>query len=164
MENKEYNWWADPKNKHIIDYISWWKDPKNKITFPLPISIVYDDNGVWIAATNDETEALLGDKVGSVAQGETQEEAIKDLITHIKIQIEYYYDMSLSYERWVPLRIGPWSSIGGSWFTVFGFNFYFRYGKNMKHGWYIPFTKLNISIRNQWKIYREYRKSKKLGK
>ena len=55
------------------------------------------------------------------------------------------------YECMVPFIKGQWKHPGGRWIIIFGLQFYFRYGKNMRHGWYIPGTKLNIIFHNLWK-------------
>jgi hypothetical protein len=150
---KKYNWWTDPKNKEEIDKISWWNHPENKDFFNLPISVIQSDN-VWVASFNEDTEAMFGDTFSGCAQGDSREDAIKQLMQIVQMSWEYSDDCRRSYERFVPFRKGDWKHIGGKWFSVFGFHVSFRYGKGMKYGAYIPFTKLNISISNHWRNYK----------
>ena len=161
MKNKEYNWWTDPKNKEEIEKRSWWNWPENKETFPLPISVNNHD-GIWVATFNNETEKILGEEIHGVAQGETKEEAIERMFQLVRIAVHYTNDRMRSYQRWVPLRVGPWKSFGGRWISVFGIHIMFRYSKNAKGGWFIPLKKLNISIHNEWKSYRRYKKNHEL--
>ena len=56
--------------------------------------------------------------------------------------------------------LGNWKHTGGGWFVIFGLHFYFRYGKGMKGGKYIPFTKLNISFHSEWAMYKKWKLSK----
>jgi hypothetical protein len=94
---------------------------------------------------------------GFIAEGNTLEEAE----THFWNWFEYCSDFDkldlIKYNRFA-FEKGDWSRIGGSWITIFGLNFYFRYGEGMKGGKYIPFTKLNVSFINLWD---EYKKKKK---
>lgn len=151
MEKKKYNWWADPANKETVDKMSWWEHPENKTTIPFPVSIVEDD-GYWVIGCNSDTENLVGERLASITcQGGSKEEVVRRFFLMLRLAHEYEDNCRRKYQVWVPFRKGPWKSIGGNWFTVFGINFNFRYGKSMKGGWYIPFTKLNISIHNEWK-------------
>lgn len=159
MKTDNDNWWTDPKNKEEVERISWWDHPENQHEAKLPISLVETDRGAWIASTNSKTEALLGKLLTGVAQGNTKEEAINHLLRNLKFISEFDRDRSLRYARWVPFRRGPWWSIGGTWFVIFGIHVYFRYGKKMKYGWYVPMTKLNISIHSEWATYRNYKRS-----
>jgi len=160
---EEYNWWTDPKNAEEVKRISWWDWPESKYSFPFPLAVISEDTSdgkVWVVTGTSETEKLIG-KISGSAQGDTREEAIEKYFKLIKWQYEYLIEKRLDYERWVPLIIGPWKHTGGKWLSIFGIDIYFRYGKNMKYGWYIPFTKLNISIHSQWKTYRNWIKNKK---
>lgn len=157
---KQINWWDDPKNKEEVERISWWNHVENKETFPLPISVICSDNH-WTVTCNSDTEKLLGDKLHVVASGDTKEKAIRAMFQILKWTHEYSEECRLNYQRFVPLRIGDWKHTGGKWFTIFGINFYFRYGKGMKGGYYIPFTKQNISIRSDWTIYKNWKKMTK---
>lgn len=154
----DYNWWEDPKNKEEVERLSWWDYEKNKETFNFPISVIKSGNW-WVATCNNETKELLGDRLHVCAQGKTKEEAIKKMFMLIKISHDYSEECRLSYQRFVPFRKGNWKHIGGKWLTIFGIQIYFRCGKGMKGGWYLPFTKLNISISNEWVIYKKYLKS-----
>lgn len=155
----KYNWWDDPKNKEEVERISWWNHPENKEVFNLPIAVVKSEGG-WVATCNSETEKYLGKKLHGCAQGKTKEEAISQMFLTIRITHEFSEQCRLSYQRFVPFRKGNWQRVGGMWFVVFGIHVYFRYGKGMKGGKYIPFTKLNISISNDWTLYRDSKKKK----
>lgn len=145
----------------------WWQQFENMEHFALPISLNNtsrdkDEEGMWVAATNDETEKILGDFLHGVSQGNTKEEAIANLFETIRIASYFAEDRYRSYQRFVPFRKGNWSHIGGRWFVVFGIHFYFRYGKGMRGGRYIPFTKLNISVSNEWAQYKEFKKKHRI--
>lgn len=86
---------------------------------------------------------------GAIASGKNKEEAENEFWNHVNILHLYYKKRADELDKWKPLQIGPWG-IGGKWFTIYGIQVYFRYGKNMKYGWYIPFTKLNVMITNHW--------------
>jgi hypothetical protein len=137
----------------------WWEDEKNKHDFEFPVSVV-NESGVWVATCNENTKVLLGDKVHACAQGNTKDEAIRKMFSMIRFMHEYSDECRMNYQRFVPFRKGDWSQTGGKWFVIFGINFYFRYGSKMKHGWYFPFTKLNISINNEWVEYSRLKKNK----
>lgn len=139
--------------------IQWWNDSKNKEFFNLPISIIKNDEW-YIAAINDDTKSILGDNINACAQGKTKEEAVQKMFQIIRLSLNYNVECKLNYQRFVPFRKGNWKYNGGKWFIIFGINFYFRYGNNMKGGKYIPFTKLNISISNLWKTYKNYKINK----
>lgn len=156
----EDNWWEDPKNKDEVDRLSWWEHPENKGSISLPVSIIETDDGGYVIGSNKETEATIG-KVGGTASGKTRKEAIDEYWKLLKFHYKFLNEERLNYQRWVPFKKGPWGKTGGNWFAVFGIQVYFRYGKKMKGGWYIPFTNLNISFSSYWKLYRKL-KSKKL--
>ena len=158
--NKDYNWWTDPKNEEEVKRLSWWDDPKNKETFNLPISVVNSD-GHWVATCNDETKKILGEGFNQCAQGKTKEEAINKMFMFIRMGDDYLEECRLNYQRWVPFRKGEWKQIGGKWIIIFGIHIYFRYGKGMKGGTYLPFTKLNICFSNEWTTYRKFKNEKK---
>ena len=156
MAKNKYSWWDDPANKEEIDRISWWKKPENVIDINIPIALTGEDSNCWVAATTEETEKILG-RLGCTAQGDTRAEAIDSLMEMIKSINDYNHELTLRYQRWVPFRKGDWGHIGGTWFVIFGIHVYFRCGKGMKGGHYIPFTKLNISIHSEWSIYKKYK-------
>lgn len=155
---ENYNWWTDPKNAEEVKRISWWQHPENKTTIELPVSIV-EDNGHWIITGNEETEKLIGKSLCQVASGDSKEEAIKMFFLLLRMAHNYEEDCSRKYQRWVPFRKGDWKHKGGRWFVVFGIHVYFRYGRNMKGGWYFPFTKLNVSVHNEWNTYKRWKLS-----
>lgn len=160
MTKEPYNWWKDPKNAEEIKKLSWWDHPENQSEIKLPIGIVGDSNNQFTASTNDRTLEILGEHSHGVASGETKEQAIEALFSLIRWTHEFTHDKMLSYERWVPFRKGVWGKIGGTWFVVFGLHVYFRYGKSMKGGWYVPFTKLNVSVYSLWTTYKNYKAEK----
>lgn len=151
MKKEKYNWWTDPKNKEEVEKLSWWDHEENQITLEIPVAITNSEN-YWTISTNDKTKELIGD-IPIVAQGDSKEEVIKNFFETMKFHYYFNEERVLKYSRWVPLKIGP-GGIAGNWFSIFGFHIYFRYGKNMKGGFYIPFTKLNISGYNEWKQYK----------
>jgi hypothetical protein len=158
MENNE-SWWDDPKNKEEVNKLSWWNHADNIESFNLPISII-GGNKSWTATFNSETEKLLGNKLSCCASGESKEEAINNMFMLIRSLHEYSEDCRLNYQRFVPFRKGNWKHAGGKWIVIFGINIYFRHGKGMKKGFYIPFTRLNVLINNEWKVYKNYLKSR----
>src|SRR5688572_21733323 len=137
--NKEYNWWTDPQNADQVKKASWWNHEENKTFIEFPIALVQDGKH-WVASTRrDERHDFLG-KQTAVSQGETKEEAIKQLFFILRLRYDYCDEARLNYQRWVPFRKGPWGKTGGNWFSIFGFHVYFRYGKQNKGGYFIPFT------------------------
>lgn len=160
MAKENYNWWDDPKNKEEVERISWWNHEKNKETFSLPISVV-NDGEWWVAACNDETKKLLGDRLHGCAQGKTKEEAIDEMFMLIRMAHDYSEECRLNYQRFVPFRKGDWKHTGGKWLIIFGIHIYFRYGKGMKGGAYLPFTKLNVSLSNEWTTYRKFKNERR---
>lgn len=156
---EQCNWWDDPKNKEEVERISWWDHPENQITIELPVAVIQDDK-YWCVTASKETEKLIGDNLGGCSQGESREEAIKEFFSLIKWHHEFINERMLSYERWVPFRKGQWNKTGGTWFVIFGLHFYFRYGKQNKGGFFIPFTWLNISFYSEWITYRNYKRER----
>ncbi len=142
-----------------MEDFNWWDKPENKETFDLPISVIHSD-GYWVAAFTKETQLLLGEQMNQCAQAETKEEAIKQLFVIAKSTSEYDEECRLNYQRWVPFRKGDWKHIGGKWIIIFGIHIYFRYGKGMKGGAYIPFTQLNVSVSSEWSLYKKYKAKK----
>lgn len=153
---KQYNWWKDPKNAEEVKRLSWWDYPGNRTIIEFPVAII-NDGKYWVVSTVDD-DKWLGELLHGCAQGESKEDAIKRLFQLIRVNADHTHKAMLSYERWVPFIKGPWGMTGGTWFTVFGLHAYFRYGKGMKGGWYVPFTKLNIWVSNYWLRYRDYTK------
>lgn len=153
---KQYNWWTDPANAEEVKRLSWWEHPENKTFLQIPISIIEKD-GYCVIAPNKDTEKMCGDFFNGInASGRSREETLNSFFELIRVSKRWEIDRRLSYERWVPFR-----RMANHWFAIFGITFYFRYGKNMKRGWYIPFTKLNISVTNLWKTYNKWKKENK---
>lgn len=158
---KQYNWWTDPANAEEVKRLSWWEHPENKTFLQIPISIIEKD-GYCVIAANKDTEKMCGDLFSGInASGQSREETLNSFFELIRVSQRWEIDRRLSYERWVPFRRGSWNRRASFWFVIFGINFYFRYGKHMKGGWYIPFTKLNISVTNLWKTYNRWKKENK---
>ena len=153
-----YNWWKDPKNAEKVKRLSWWDHSENRSTIEVPVAVI-NDGKYWVVSTIDD-DKWLGEYLYACAQGDSKEEAISRLFGLIRFIARHQHKSVLSYQRWVPFIKGPWGKTGGNWFTVFGLHVYFRYGKKMKGGCYVPFTKLNISISSYWTIYSEFKKRK----
>ena len=121
----------------------------NKQTFELkiPVDMYIDDNKV-ILLSNDESKAFI--PINITCQGKDIEQATNFFWTIVKYRIEHEEERSNELNRWKPFQKGDWSQTGGRWIIIFGLQFYFRKGKNMKGGRYIPFTNLNISFFNYW--------------
>lgn len=126
-----------------------------RITIGLP-AILVKENDTYFITTTDEGEDILGQS--PYGQGKTREEAEEEFWKMVKFMIEYHEKRSRALNLWKPFQKGDWSHIGGSWFTIFGINVYFRYGKGMQGGWYIPWTKMNISVNNYWSVYKKTKK------
>lgn len=156
-DDKNYNWWKDPVNKELAEKLSWWDKPENQTTIELPVAIVFNGEQYTISTFHPNEEKYLGKELHGSASGETKEIAIDRMFHSIRCTNRMWKTMALKHQRWVPLIIGPWKKIGGKWITIFGFHFNFRYGSKMKHGWYIPFTKLNIMFVNKWKTYKMWK-------
>lgn len=159
-KEEDYNWWEDPKNKEEIERVSWWNHPENKEYFNFPISVIQSGNH-WTVTGSDETRKLISKNLTHCSQGDTKEEAIERFFELIRFTEEFNTKRVLSYQRWVPFRKGPWGKTGGNWFAIFGYHISFRYGKNMKYGFYIPLTKLNISFSSDWRAYGNWLKKNK---
>lgn len=91
---------------------------------------------------------MLGSPI--TVQGDTLEDAEAEFWLYLRVGYNFYKDRSEELDKWKPLQLGAWKGIATHWITIFGLHLYFRYGKNMKYGWYIPFTKLNITFTNYW--------------
>lgn len=119
----------------------------------LPVEYIVDEfNGkeYHIIVSSDETKKFLD--IPIVVQANSKEEAIKQFWMTANIHLDYLEERGYQADKWEPLRIGPWKKYGGRWVSIFGQFFSFRYGKKNKGGWFVPFTKLNISYHNQWRI------------
>ena len=130
----------------------WWLNPENNDTVSIPISSILR-NGQYTVCTNDDSKKYIGEYLHGMGFGETKEKAIDMMFYGMQSVIDYDRRCRMSYIRFVPFVKGGWSSRGGRWFIIFGFQFYFRYGKGMNRGIYIPFTKLNIMFTNHWNVY-----------
>lgn len=120
------------------------------ITLPVKYHFeVHDGKEFHMIYTTEKTKNSLNLPI--LTQGETKEEAIRKFWIIANIHLDYLNERKHQADKWEPLRIGPWKSKGGRWFTIFGQHFSFRYGKQNKGGWFVPFTKLNISYYNEWK-------------
>lgn len=124
------------------------------IEISFPVNYIFDE-GHHLIANSDETDNIIG-QVNTCVQGDSFEDAKKVYFEILKSNIEYLEERSRQLDLWKPFQKGDWKQIGGTWFTTFGINVYFRYGKGMKYGRYIPFTKLNISISNYWRRIKKF--------
>lgn len=118
-----------------------------KTTIGLPV-IVLEEDGHWIITTTPESEKITCNAV--CASGKTFPDAEKRFWEMFNIIAKYNEKRSRELDKYKFFQKGDWKHIGGKWFTIIGFHFYLRYGKNMKGGKYIPFTKLNILFLNYW--------------
>lgn len=156
-KQKDYNWWTDPANAEMVKKVSWWDNEQNKTFIQIPVSIVEGD-GYWIIGSNSDTEKLLGENsLPFSAQGDSRQDAIDKFFNLFRVVIEHDRYEIMKYKRWVPLRVGSWGT-SWKWFVVYGLSFSFRYGEGMRGGWYIPFTKLNISLHNEWGKFNMFKK------
>lgn len=114
---------------------------------PLEVEIITSEEGVCISTT-DKSYDIIGFHI--VVQENTLEAATEHFWKSAKIASSYHQKRSKELNKWKPFQKGEWKSTAGSWFIVYGFKFYFRYGADMKGGWYIPLTKMNITITNLW--------------
>lgn len=113
----------------------------------IPIIIITEKDHVSIMTPkSSKLEFLL------YGQGKNLKEAKESFWQNYKAYLEYFNYSDNYANKWILFKKGNWKHIGGKWFQILGFHIYFRYGKNMKRGLYIPFTKLNISFTNFWKI------------
>lgn len=115
----------------------------------IPIGIESYDDGIVLFSV-EQTDDIIGN-LGIVIQEDTLNKAKAQALDILKYHIKYLEKRSNELDLWKPFQKGQWSHIGGTWFTVFGIHVYFRYGDGMKGGWYIPFTRLNITVNNYWK-------------
>jgi hypothetical protein len=129
------------------------KGYNNKYESKLSIPVdVFKDGEYFVITTNEVSEAILG---AIVVQGKTFEEAEEQFWSLARFMKEYDEERSRELDKWKFFQKGDWKHIGGTWFTLMGINVYFRKGKGMKGGRYIPFTKLNISVHNHWRRKKE---------
>lgn len=129
---------------------------KTKTNAYLPIQMEEVEYG-FIATPSEETLKYLPD-IPLVGAGVTKEAAMEDMFFSLNVLFQYHEEKHLAYERMIPLVIGP---KGSRWIMIFGFFISIRYGKQNKGGWFIPFTKVNISIQNRWTQFRSYLKEAK---
>ena len=115
----------------------------------IPITYMYD-SGYHVIVGNDDTQKTLD--LQFTGQGKTREEAEKKAIECAQIMVKHYQERAKVADRWEPFAKGDWGHQAGKWFRIFGFQFYFRIGENMKHGFYIPFTKINTMFTNYHKL------------
>jgi len=118
-----------------------------KINLTIP-AILFKEGDSFTIMTTDETEKIIGQPL--FATGKTREDAEQKLWEMLRFINEYNEERSRELNKYKFFQHGPWGEIGGSWFSILGINVYFRKGKNMIGGWYIPFTKMNIRIHNHW--------------
>lgn len=116
----------------------------------IKIPVKYRKEGnTHIIRTTKKSEKYFGQYIMGYADNSADAE--KEFWEYVKSVNNYHFERSKELDKWKPLQLGDWSQMGGRWITVFGFHFNFRYGKGMKGGFYIPFTKFNISFTNYWR-------------
>ena len=120
-----------------------YKPKYKKYKMSIPVAWIKDGDS-YLVITTKESEKLFGQSL--YGSGKTIKKAENHLLSMGRIITEYHTHRSNELDKWKPFQCGDWSHIGGTWFMIYGIHFYFRYGKNMHGGWYIPFTKLNIGI------------------
>jgi hypothetical protein len=123
------------------------------INIEIPVAMAQGE-GYFVIFNTDETDKLIG-KTNIVVQGDSIEDAKSKYLWILKSHIDYMEKRSNDLNKWKSFQKGDWKHIGGTWFTLFGFNVFFRRGKNMKGGWYVPLTNLNITIWNYWTMYKK---------
>lgn len=149
------------EERNKTDNYNWWEDPVNRTFIQIPVSIVGEEGWYCIISSNSYTEKLIGQSAPWItASANSRQEAIDKFFELFRSDMRHSEFLIMKYQRWVPLKIGAWFSAGGTWFSIFGFRFYFRYGSRMKGGWHVPFTKLNISFHNEWRQFNRFRKKK----
>lgn len=122
----------------------------------VPVEVTEWTDGKFVANWDNSKGSILDRDLQSVTQGNSEEEAVNELFSAMSIIYNYHKRNDLKYRRLCPFIKGDWKRVGGTWFTIFGWNFYFRRGKQCRHGFFIPFTTFNIMITNEWKLYRDY--------
>lgn len=125
------------------------KMPMHETTLALPVEVIHDEDSVTIVL-NKEGEKLLGPNFPVVASGDTYKNAVEQFWKLCRFVMKYHRERSDELNRWKFFQKGNWNHTGGTWFNLMGLHFYFRRGEDMQGGWYLPFTKLNISFTNYW--------------
>lgn len=120
-----------------------------------PVKYIQEE-GYHLIVTDDETKKFMD--IPIVIQADTKEEVIEKFWKMMQCHLSYSERIRRRHDRWALFYKGQWGHIGSNWFSVLGFHFYFRHGKNMKGGFYFPFTKLNLTIRNYWRKKYSYKK------
>lgn len=137
-------WWIEKITWVMMEH----KMDKEIIKLNIDVELVREDE-YFILATTDKSKELLGEFI--CVQGKSQQEVETEFWEMLKFINDYNKERSDELNKWKPFQKGDWSHIGGTWFTIYGFHMYFRKGKGMIGGWYVPFTDLNISVHNFWR-------------
>ena len=117
------------------------------ITINIPILLIeYEDK--YLLSTTSESEKILTTSI--CVEGDTLEKVEEAFQEALQFTNEYHLERSNELNKWKIFQKGNWSQTGGCWFIIYGIKMYFRKGKGMKGGKYIPFTSLNISVYNFW--------------
>jgi hypothetical protein len=91
---------------------------------------------------------------GWVADGDTIEEAERKYLNYAKMTINMYKERSDQLDKYKFFQKGP---EGSRWFSILGIFFWLRirsvddFPVKMVGGWNVPFTRLNITIKNHWR-------------
>lgn len=126
-------------------YIDNLNTEKIKISIP---AILFHEGEMFTIMTTDESEKIIGQPL--FASGKSQEEAENKIWELMRYTNKFHIERSNELDKYKFFQHGSWGKMGGNWFSILGINVYFRKGEGMKGGWYVPLTKLNISIHNHW--------------
>lgn len=125
------------------------KRSQRQIELKIPATLFYDEECGYYLSVKEENK--LPQCSGMFPQKDTEEEVINSFWEMYSDTVNHFKKRSDELNCWKPFQRGTWKGPATHWVIIFGINIYFRYGKNMKRGWYIPFIKLNILISNHWK-------------
>lgn len=137
------------KKVKIEDHFDKYGIKYEKDFLKIPVLILREKDQSVSIVSYSETDRMLPNSPSG--HGKSLEEATLNFWLSHNIQQEYIENMAKKAYKWVPIRIVPWKQIGGQWLSIYGFRFYFRYGKGMRGGRYVPFTLFNITFSNYWK-------------
>ena len=120
-----------------------------KITIEIPFEVELIENSdkstrIRIMPTQEFSDQF---GISFVAEGATLDEASKKFKTMLLVCVAFLKEQTVK-KVWVA---GPKSEYSKSrWFEFLNFHLSIRIGPNMKGGWYIPFTQINLSFKNLW--------------
>lgn len=110
---------------------------------------LYLTDKYWVMGLSKEMSDLLNFEIW--CYGEYYESVEEGFKRKFKEALKYYVKRSDDLDKWKPFQFGTGSLIFRYfWFTIFGFHFYISYRESIE-GINIPFTKVNIVFRNEWR-------------